>query len=254
MKKTSIYAAAALALLFASCERETTTTETLVITFEEVELNESGYWNGSDLSGTPQTEESWGTQITNYYGSFADNGFVFANVYTSEWASWQGFACSALTDTTTAGYLNQYSVAAGQGAGGSRQFALAYGDDATFSYTPQTDYATYTLKSVMVCNSTYAYLEMRDGGYGKQFAEGDWFKLTLTGYADNTQTGVVEYYLADFRDGRTFINHSWEEVDLTPLGAPDRVVFSFSGSDTGAYGLNTPMYVCIDNLIVELER
>ena len=227
---------------------------TLIITFEDVNLGESGYWDGSDLSGTPKTEESWGSQITNYYGSFADNGFVFENVYTADWFSWKGFACSSLTDTETAGYANQYSVVAGQGAGGSKKFALAFDDNATFTCTYPEGYTTCTLKSMMVCNGTYAYLEMRDGGFGKKFAEGDWFKVTIAGYTGETQTGAVEYYLADFRDGKTFINNSWEQVDLTPLGAPEKVVFTFDGSDKGDYGLNTPKYVFIDNIAVELVK
>ena len=106
MKELGLYAMAAMALMFASCEKEETT-ETRLITFEDVNLGENGYWDGSDLSGTSKVEESYGSQVTNYYGSFADNGFVFENVYTPDWYSWKGFACSSLTDTETAGYANQ---------------------------------------------------------------------------------------------------------------------------------------------------
>lgn len=254
MKKLGLYAMAAMALMFASCEKEETT-ETRLITFEDVNLGENGYWDGSDLSGTQKDEESYGSQVTNYYGSFADNGFVFENVYTPDWYSWKGFACSSLTDTETAGYANQYSVVAGQGAAGSKKFALAFDDNATFTCTYPEGYTTCTLKSMMVCNGTYACLDMRDGsGYGKKFADGDWFKVTIAGYTGETQTGAVEYYLADFRDGKTFINNSWEQVDLTPLGAPEKVVFTFDGSDKGDYGLNTPKYVFIDNIAVELVK
>lgn len=225
-----------------------------VATFEDVALGEQGFWNGSDLSGEPQKEESWGSVITNYYGSFASGTFTFDNIYTAEWGSYMGFACSSLTDTIKSGVASQYSPKAGEGANGSAQFALAYENGATFNCTYKEGYTKNTLKSVMVTNGTYAYNEIRDGGYGKKFEAGDWFKVTFTGYKGEAETGSVDYYLADFRDGKTYINMEWVEVDLTPLADATTVMITFDSTDKGDYGVNTPKYVFIDNLTIEQTK
>lgn len=218
-----------------------------VATFEDVALGEQGFWNGSDLSG----EEDSG----NYYGSFTSSVFSFDNIYTAAWGSYMGFACSSLTDTITSGYMNQYSPKAGEGANGSAQFALAYENGATFNCTYKEGYTNNTLKSVMVTNGTYTYNEIRDGSaYSKKFESGDWFKVTFTGYKGETETGSVDYYLADFRDGKTYINKEWVEVDLTPLSDATTVMITFDSTDKGQFGINTPTYVFIDNLTIEQTK
>jgi hypothetical protein len=192
--------------------------------------------------------------INNYYGGFTSGVVTFENVYTTDWASFKGAAYSSMTDTVTEGYLDQYSVMAGQGALGSKQFALLFDDGASFRVNYEPGYDVQTLKSVMVCNGTYPYMEMREGGYCEKFTEGDFFKVTFKGYKGELSSGEVEYYLADFREGRRFLNNNWEYLDLTPLGDAERVEVVFDGSDKGEYGLNTPRYVFIDNLVVEQQR
>jgi hypothetical protein len=67
------------------------------------------------------------------------------------------------------------------------------------------------------------------------------------------EIGSVDYYLADFRDGKSFIEESWAWVDLTSLGRyVYRVEISFSGTDVGEYGLNTPTYCAIDDIIYRI--
>ena len=58
----------------------------------------------------------------------------------------------------------------------------------------------------------------------------------------------MEYYLADFRDGKSFVLDNWSKVDVSILGDVDKLQFEFASSDTGDYGVNTPTYVCIDNI------
>lgn len=43
---------------------------------------------------------------------------------------------------------------------------------------------------------------------------------------------------------------TWTLFDLTNIKkqAVNRIEFDFEGSDSGAYGLNTPAYVCIDDI------
>jgi hypothetical protein len=64
-------------------------------------------------------------------------------------------------------------------------------------------------------------------------------------------TGTVEFYLADFRfsnNSLDYIVDQWTEVDLNRLGSAASIRLTFSGSDVGAFGLNTPAYVALDQL------
>ncbi len=102
----------------------------------------------------------------------------------------------------------------------------------------------------MLTNSTYTYRTILNGNtFSKKFVTGDWFKVIITGYKNGIQTGQVEYYLADFRNGKSFILKTWTSIELSGLGGEvDKVIFTFDSSDKGQWGINTPTYVCIDNI------
>jgi hypothetical protein len=116
-----------------------------------------------------------------------------------------------------------------------------------------------TIESMMVANSTYAALVMKNGDSGGfasalTYENKGWLLLTAEGFdAEGESTGTAEYYLADFRTASsTGIASGWKLVPLGGLGAVNRVEFSFTGSDSGTYGLNTPAYACVDDVIVRL--
>lgn len=235
MKSIKILLSLAIATsLFTSCQPETVipdyVTVSTVVDFENVKLNSDSIWNGSDGSG-----------------SFTTKVATFNNNYNAAWFSWSGFACSAKKNTTTEGSGNQYSVSAGSGAANSKQFALAY-DKATLLCDSNV-YGNFSLKSIGLTNSTYTFLDMKNGSpYSKKFVAGDWYKVIITGYLNSVKTNSVDYYLADFRAGKTFLSNTWNKVDVSVLGKVDKVTFAFDSSDQGAWGMNTPAYVCIDNI------
>lgn len=71
-----------------------------------------------------------------------------------------------------------------------------------------------------------------------------------------TETGTVEYYLADYRSENADdwkLNDTWEWVDLSELGQIASIYFTMESSDTGDYGINTPTYFCLDKLTVSTE-
>jgi hypothetical protein len=218
-------------------------TNAATVTFETVSLPGSGFWNGSDLSGGITLE-----------------GNTFKNNYNTTWGSWSGFAVSNHTDTTTAGWGNQYSSFAGNGAGGSAQYAVGffatYEDSTHVSLGAMTD---LTGVGTLVTNSTYAGISMRDGdGVAKKFGglsgdAPDWLMLTIEGYASGAATETsVNFYLADFRDAdnsKDYILDTWKYLDFTALGTVDELRFSLSSSDNGEYGMNTPSYFAIDNFM-----
>lgn len=252
MKKLNLfYVIAILAVLFVSCKPESEV-KTYIVDFEDVTLTD-GIYNGSDLSGTPKKETAWGEEITNYYKDIVSGVAKFQNVYSKEWYSWKGFSISCKTDKETVGYLNQYSVYGSGGALGSKQFAVAFTNATVI--IDKNEHGNFKINSLMLNNSTYAYLGIKNGEYGggdaRKFKAGDWFKVTITGSLNNAETGKLDYYLADFRDEKTFILDKWTKVDVSALGEVDKLTFEFASSDTGEWGMNTPAYVCVDNIEFE---
>lgn len=61
----------------------------------------------------------------------------------------------------------------------------------------------------------------------------------------------MNFYLADFRsanNAQDYIVNNWQWVDLSVLGNTDSLIFTLYSSDIGTFGINTPLFYCIDNL------
>jgi len=231
MKKNGLLVAMLALLLVAtvSCDKNNRTPFITSIGFEEVNLGELGYLNEQ---------------------SFTEGDLLCENHYNAEYDAWKGFACSSLVDTVTSGYTNDLSVSAGKAYLGNN-FAVVFEDSAVCKFTHG---AEYQIKGLYMTNSTYAYLDMKNGSaYSKKFAAGDWFKVVIKGFsAQNVFLGAREVYLADFRDNKTILVNSWGYVSLEQSipAKVNRLEFYFDSSDKGAFGVNTPKYVCIDNVLV----
>lgn len=184
-----------------------------------------------------------------------------ANYYdTSFGGFWSGFSLSTMTDTTTSGFMNQYSVVSGSGLNNSLTYLTYYqGGTSDFGLTTRLSpisLAGSVIQGFYINNSTYTYLSMRDGdAFAKKFGDTtggsdgkDWFKLTVKGDVSNDS---VEFYLADFRSNDTndhYILNDWTYVDLSALGAVnDSLFFKLSSSDNSFGYMNTPGYFCMDN-------
>jgi hypothetical protein len=106
-------------------------------------------------------------------------------------------------------------------------------------------------------NSTYSAQSMKNGDlYAKKFGgttgdDPDWFKLTIRKWYNGTLTNdSVDFYLADYRfanNSEDYIVSDWHWVDLTSLGNVDSLQFLLSSTDVGTFGINTPLFFCIDN-------
>lgn len=252
LKPSFLLAVAVLALgVLTACENEDIP-RTGIITFEDVVLDSTGVWNGSDKSGTLQKDD-YGSDV--YAGFFQSGPARFHNNFTDAvvYTYWSGMACSNHTDTETAGFMNQYSAAAGSGAAGSANFCLINSDNARYTFDQPR-----RVKSVYLTNSTYVYLAIKDGndgaGFVRAFEEGDTFIVTITGLDNDGQVvGSVDSYLADYRNGHRSVVKNWTQFDLSPLGRVKSLVFTFSSTDVGDFGMNTPAYACMDNLIYVVE-
>jgi len=212
-----------------------------VATFDDLTLSDESYWNGSDGSGGFTSGDAW-----------------FSNAYNSGWGSWDGWAYSNMTDTTTAGWTNQYSAITGGGAQGSEIYGVAYDGGSWGDASPPTvsfgaatgeDYDT-TINGAYFTNTTYAYLSMRDGdGYVSAFDAGDWQMMSITGIdSDGSYTSnTLDFYLADYTSANAadwYIVDDWTYVDMTSLGD----IIGFEIDFTGSQVDDVPAYLAMDNL------
>jgi len=230
---------------FTACQKDKgDLVEIKTVDFENLTLGSSSYWNGSDG-----------------LGEFTSSIVKFINNYTTSFGSWAGFAYSQKANITNSSYENQYSVY--DGANGTNKFALYYppfGSDA-FALFPVGD--EYTVKSASICNSTYTALTIKNGdpSFAKKFGgstgnDKDWFKMTVIGFnAAGDSVKSIDFYLADYRfddNSKDYIVNKWTTVDLSSLGKINKLTFRFSSTDSGAWGMNTPAYVCLDNIKYEV--
>ena len=224
-----------------------TGTTTIVSDFENVTLTSKGHkvyndstGGGGFTSGNAYFPSQWDTSYGGYWSS--------------------GWAASAIHDSSTAGSANLYGCKAYKGYNNSNNFAVgsAYGN----LVMKMTDSLIgKKVVGMYICNSTYAYKSMKKGdSFEPAFTakNKDWFKLTIKPYFKGVLLNdSSEVYLADFRYADTTQNYildSWYWIDLSVLGNTDSLSFSMSSSQTGAYGMNTPAYFCIDNLTLNTER
>jgi hypothetical protein len=167
--------------------------------------------------------------------------------------SWGGFAYSNETDTETEGYGNQYSSYAGNAQSGSN-FAVGYMDTYNDFNPRMVLDSEQTVSGLYVTNTTYTALTILNGDnfIASPFEDGDWFKLTIEGFDNSgSSTGTVDFNLANYRSGESYIADSWEYIDLTTLDTVKSLEFTVDSSDVGQYGINTPKYFAIDTVVPE---
>lgn len=176
-------------------------------------------------------------------------------------------------------YLNQCSVYSGTdgakngGYGGSNNFAVMFGYvdsyNSTYATRPTLDFTSGSgvVEGMYVCLSSYTYGVIQNGNsFGssgvttplKDIANGTgYLRLFAYGFNGNTPTNSgnpVTIYLARYNNHLPIAGPltSWTYFDLSGLGTVTRVEFNIEGNDSGSYGLNTPAYVCMDNVEVTL--
>lgn len=214
----------------------------IVSDIDDIELDTESYWNGDDLSGGFQSGLVW-----------------FPNSYNPDWAAWNGWACSNVSDNTTPGFANQYSAITGEGMPGeTSNYAISYASP--HSTVRFTDSVPHEIDGFFVTNATYTALAMKYGdAFSKKFGgasgeDPDWLKLTIRGYYKGATSGDIDFMLADYRSADPiddYIIETWQWVDLTDLGMVDSIMFFMESTDHGDWGMNTPAYFCLDELSVK---
>lgn len=257
-----------IATLFIALMSLQQTQAAIVVDFESLPLGSDGYNNGD--VGTDAAYRSNYTVLGSGAGPYGDTvysqvwtseGVEFSNSFSADYGSWSGWSLSNVVDTTTAGYLNQYASFAGGGSDGSGgaiaggQYAIGFGSG--YINLPTGTSAT----SMDITNATYAGLAMQEGDFftkafgGESGNDPDYFRVILSGFdgLDGTgnEVGSLVVNLADFTfadNSQDYILSDWVNVDLTALGLARSITFDFESSDSGAFGINTPVYFAMDNL------
>lgn len=196
---------------------------------------ETGYWNGSDLSG-----------------SFGSTEISFENDYNSTYQSWVGFSYAYDTITTDNQYIN-HANAANSGHNFGTGYVPSDWMNGTYDNIPIvcSFSSIVNVQSLYITNNEYTadVILNGDAGFGiLPFSDSSYFKIIIEGKEGDISKGYVEYYLADYRSGGTFLLDTWAQIDLSSLGTIDSLKFNLESSDTGVYGMNTPAYFCIDDL------
>jgi hypothetical protein len=223
-----------------------------VANFENLTLSTESFWDGSDLSGTHNDGV--------FSANFQSGDFIFPNQFDTTWGApgyWLGgFAYSNMTDSITSGPGNKYSAKAGTGANNSEIYAICNNN----SSLTTNSITQVNLIDFKITNSTYAYNSMRDGDdFAKKFGgasgdDPDWFKVTIKTFGNNVLIDTLDYYLADFRfsdNSLDYIKKDWDHVLMyTPSlsQSVDSIYFTFSSSDVGSFGMNTPAFLAIDDI------
>jgi len=178
-------------------------------------------------------EYKW-TDATTQISSFCDK---------ADWSAWgygfgwnYGIAISNYVDAEATSYDKQLSVPV---SNGSKNFAVVWENKSELSFA---DGNARIIKSMDVINTSYALANIK-----QNYGEGYFFTVTATGTKADGTTATVDIKLAE---GETAIE-AWTTVDLSSLGAVSKVVFTFDGSDKSSYGVSTPKYFALDNIVVD---
>jgi len=210
-----------------------------IIDFEEFDILVDTFLNGSEANGM-----------------FESQGIIFPNNFDPEFQSWVGWSISSVRDSITPGFTNQYAAIPASGFDESQNYAVSFN---FIENGINISDSNEGIKGLYVTNNTYTYLSMRDGdAFAKKFGgetgdEPDFFLLSIVGYQNGEQnTDTIDFYLADYRfedNSQDYLIADWSYIDLSSFGNIDSLGFNLSSSDNGQFGMNTPAYFCVDQII-----
>lgn len=265
MKKYLLFALTTLLLGFASCsdDDEDFVPDTNYVTLDlsTFDLSDGLAGNGGKYwSGTYSDAESFSSGIFTFT-HFGMDGY------------WQGYTVSNSTDNadygqgSSEGWVpNQWGCMAKKGAVGDN-YLIQYGgyinqgliDEGEFKESFPTwieinSTDRYKAVSISLCNSPWPYYGILNGdGFARPFVDGDYFLVNIYGVTADKKIKPtpVTHYLADYRDGKKVMSDKWEKVDLSSLGEVKYLLFQLVSTDSGDWGPNTALYLCLDALTVD---
>lgn len=193
--------------------------------------------------------------------AFATFGATFLNRNdTSAFGDyWSGWSISRLKDSISVAYdTNDCAAIPAEGHSASSVYATAFISlDADLNKI-RFQNVQLGVMGFFITNSTIAYKSMLNGdGFAKKFGgvsgnDPDYLRMIIRGWNNGVlQPDSVVFYLADFRDtnnANDYIVNDWRYVNLGSQ-FNDSITYRLESSDNGGFGMNTPAYFCIDDII-----
>ncbi|MBQ0022239.1 MAG: DUF4465 domain-containing protein [Prevotellaceae bacterium] len=142
-----------------------------------------------------------------------------------------------IDDSEKASYDKQLSVPV---SNGSKNFAVVWDNGSSLSFA---DGSAHIIKSMDVCLTTYTLRNVQSN-----CGEGYEYKTIANATLADGSTKAIDIVLAS---GRTAVDN-WKTVSLEELGAVKSISFTFDGTDKSNYGVSTPKYFALDNVVVVL--
>ena len=245
MKKLSLLLLLSV-FVFCSCGDDDDVKNEVVVSFENLLTN-------IDSEFTPTGDQPTGYDV--FETNIKDNqSLIECNHYYASWGFAGGFTNTNKTDITTPGFGNNSSITA-KGKNGTT-YLTVYTNSYNTAKVINLNQGKYAFKGTWVTNSTYAYLAVKDGNDGYEnktkFEDGDWFKVTAVGHnADGSVIGSIDFYLADYRNGKKEVINNWKWFDWSSIKDAEYITFEMSSSDNNpdpSIGMNTPAYFCLDGI------
>ena len=221
------------------------------VTFEKATLNDQSFWCGEVNDNCVDS----GYGIT-YPCVYKEEGVEFPVTFGVSY--WSGYAISARTETgftmgdySPTGMPDQFNNVTGKAHGGNN-FAVVqpYGETITFD-------KAVNLKGFWYTNSSWVVdaILNGDGMTTGKFEADDWFLFQIMPTpADGSASGALaKIYLA--KDG-DYVK-TWQYCDLSDLDAFKNIKalnFGFDGTKSNDWGITTPAYVCIDDIVFEYQK
>ena len=261
MKKYLFFA---LALLAVACnnDKEDVHREWVTVDFEQGNFKQMAATSSSSWSFMkegynwidPSTSLYHEAKFTNDYGyAMFGSGLVISSYNTFDVESFGTYESDLYVyHPSTPAYMTK-----GGGADGSDHFLISYGNyepevDAELDMRPAITFSDGKARMVKGCqvNCTTYFINVAEKGnpYSPALKDGEQIKIYATGYdAAGREGKTVEMTIA--RKGK--IIKEWTAWDLTALGEVVSVKFNIKGGNTDEWGMTTPKYFAIDNIVVE---
>lgn len=148
------------------------------------------------------------------------------------------------------------STTGGGGYGGSDNFLVVVGDyndmasDKVYAEMFFADGYARQIKGCYVNSTTYFLNVVQNGNpsIAAPLGEGDEIVISATGYdSSGSQTAIVRMTLAR----KNQYIKQWTSWDLSALGKVVKVRFNVEGGPMTEWGMTTPKYFAIDNIVIE---
>lgn len=212
-----------------------------------------GYYDITDVWDSTYNDSGWCQSIYTNEARFMLSHIPSMNSYSG--MSWEGFTLSKVSQDTA----NVFGCTANGGVSGvGTPYVIGYFSDWV---TNELGYSSniilfdqaYYPDYVYICQNSNTMEAITHGGVfnARAFTEQDTLALIISAMDNYLQeTRSIVYHLAI--DGKK--NNGWVKVSLKALEKANGLSFRMTSTDTGDFGVNTPLYFALDKLTVNTEE